>query len=213
MIRGASQRSGSWPSCAARSRAAGGSTRRSNNDLAHLAANILIVLASVWQADLISGESLKSLKSEGRGRSVKGRWANWRKNSQIRGALWRTLRYKCHLSGLHLVWQHPAGTTHTCPKCGKSAHTYSFPCPGCARRGDGSLVALCCLWLERGQGLCRRHQYRTLRRGLSQALAVTFTHPHEMIVRPWHRKVSTRSRTSAPGWRVPRRRQRPLGAA
>ena len=98
-----------------------------NNDLAHLAANILLVLASVWQADLISGESLKSLKSEGRGRSVKGRWANWRKNSQIRGALWRTLRYKCHLSGLHLVWQHPAGTTHTCPKCGKSAHTYSSP--------------------------------------------------------------------------------------
>jgi putative transposase len=98
-----------------------------NNDLAHLAANILLVLASVWQADLISGESLKSLKSEGRGRSVKGRWANWRKNSQIRGALWRTLRYKRHLSGLHLVWQHPAGTTHTCPTCGKPANTYSSP--------------------------------------------------------------------------------------
>jgi transposase len=98
-----------------------------NNDLAHLAANILLVLASIWQADLIAGESLKSLKSEGRGRGAKGRWVNWRTNSQIRGALWRTLRYKCHLRGLHLAWQHPRGTTHTCPRCGKPANTYSSP--------------------------------------------------------------------------------------
>jgi len=98
-----------------------------NNDLAHLAANILILLATVWEAELISGESLKSLKSEGRGRGAKGRWVHWRNNSQIRGALWRILRYKCHLSGLHLVWQHPRGTTHTCPHCGKPANTYASP--------------------------------------------------------------------------------------
>jgi putative transposase len=98
-----------------------------NNDLAHLAANILLVLTSVWQADLIAGESLKSLKSQSRGRGVKRRWVNWRNNTQIRGALWRTLRYKCHLAGVHLVWQYPAGTTHTCPKCGKPAHTYASP--------------------------------------------------------------------------------------
>ncbi len=98
-----------------------------NNDLAHLAANILILLATVWQAELIAGESLKSLKSEGRGRGAKGRWVHWRNNSQIRGALWRTLRYKCHLSGLHLVWQYPRGTTHTCPHCGQPASTYTSP--------------------------------------------------------------------------------------
>ena len=98
-----------------------------NNDLAHLAANMLILLAMVWQADLIAGESLKSLKSEGRGRGVKGRWVHWRNNSQIRGSLWRCLRYKCHLSGLHLSWQHASGTTHTCPHCGKPAHTYASP--------------------------------------------------------------------------------------
>jgi putative transposase len=98
-----------------------------NNDLAHLAANILLVLASVWEVELISGESLKSLKSEGRGRGAKGRWVNWRNNAQIRGALWRVLSYKCHLSGLHLVWQHPRGTTHTCPHCGQPAHTYASP--------------------------------------------------------------------------------------
>ena len=94
-----------------------------SNDLAHLSANILLVLASVWQAELISGESLKSLKSEGRGRYARGRWVRWRNNTQIRGTLWRTLRYKCFLAGLHLVWQHPKGTTHTCPRCGQPAHT------------------------------------------------------------------------------------------
>ena len=98
-----------------------------NNDLAHLAANLLLLLASVWGAELISGESLKSLKSEGRGKSARGRWVNWRNNAQIRGALWRTLRHKCHLAGLHLAWQYPGGTTHTCPRCGKPAHTYASP--------------------------------------------------------------------------------------
>jgi hypothetical protein len=98
-----------------------------NNDLAHLAANILLLLASVWQADLIAGESLKSLKSEGRGKSARGRWVRWRNNSQIRGALWHTLRYKCFLAGLHLAWQHPRGTTHTCPHCGEPARTYTSP--------------------------------------------------------------------------------------
>jgi putative transposase len=95
--------------------------------LVHLAANILILLATVWEAELISGESLKSLKSEGRGRAAKGRWVHWRTNSQIRGALWRCLRYKCHLSGLHLAWQHPRGTTHICPHCGEGAKTYASP--------------------------------------------------------------------------------------
>jgi hypothetical protein len=98
-----------------------------NNDLAHLAANMLILLASVWGADLIAGESLKSLKSEGRGRGARGRWVHWRNNAQIRGALWRILRYKCHLAGLQLAWQHASGTTHTCPKCGMPANTYASP--------------------------------------------------------------------------------------
>jgi putative transposase len=118
-----------------------------NNDLAHMAANMLILLATVWGADLIAGESLKSLKSEGRGRGVKGRWVHWRNNSQIRGALWRCLRYKCHLSGLHLVWQHASGTTHTCPHCGKSAHTYASPALDCKPLESGAwLRCLACGW-------------------------------------------------------------------
>ncbi len=118
-----------------------------NNDLAHLAANILILLATVWQADLIAGESLKSLKSEGRGRGAKGRWVRWRNNSQIRGVLWRTLRYKCRLVGLHLAWQYPRGTTHTCPKCGKPANTYTSPDRSAKVLKSGAwLRCLACGW-------------------------------------------------------------------
>jgi transposase len=98
-----------------------------NTDLAHLATNTLILLATVWQADLIAGETLKSLNAMGRGRGATGKWVRWRNNTQIRGVLWRTLRYKCHLVGLHLAWQYPQGTTHTCPRCGKPAHTYPSP--------------------------------------------------------------------------------------
>ena len=42
-------------------------------------------------------------------------------------ALWERLRYKCHVTGVHLAWQHASGTTHTCPHCGKPAHTYADP--------------------------------------------------------------------------------------
>jgi putative transposase len=117
-----------------------------NNDLAHLAANILILLATVWEADLISGESLKSLKTTGRGRGAKGRWVHWRNNSQIRGVLWHCLRYKCHLAGLHLAWQYPKGTTHSCPHCGKPANTYASPSASTVLDSGAWLRCLECGW-------------------------------------------------------------------
>ncbi|HET8852129.1 MAG TPA: transposase, partial [Ktedonobacteraceae bacterium] len=98
-----------------------------NQDLAHLAANVLLVLAAAFECELIAGESLKSMKSAGRGRGAKGRWRNWRNNSQVRGDLWRVLRYKCFLAGVRLEWQQPRHTSHTCPRCGKPANTYTSP--------------------------------------------------------------------------------------
>ncbi|HEY4386845.1 MAG TPA: zinc ribbon domain-containing protein [Ktedonobacteraceae bacterium] len=98
-----------------------------DRDLAHLAANILLLLATVQGCSLIAGESLKSLKSTGWGRDAKGRWRNWRNNVQIRGALWRVLRYKCHMIGIRLEWQQPRKTSHTCPACGEPANTYRSP--------------------------------------------------------------------------------------
>ena len=98
---------------------------RRNRELAHLASNLLILLALLADCRLICGENLSTLKSQGRGRGVRGRWRNWRNNTTVRGELWRVLRYKCHLLGMRARQVEPRGTTHTCPRCHQPAKTYA----------------------------------------------------------------------------------------
>src|SRR5262249_20684508 len=64
---------------------------RRNRELAHLAANLLILLALLADCRFICGENLATLHTEGRGRGVRGRWRNWRNNTTVRGELWRVL--------------------------------------------------------------------------------------------------------------------------
>lgn len=120
-----------------------------NNDRGHLAANILLVLATAFDCQLIAGESLTSMKSAGRGKGTKGRWRNWRNNAQIRGALWQLLRYTCFLTGIRLEWQQPRHTSHTCPRCGKAANTCASPSDR-AKINDWGAWLCCsnpnCLW-------------------------------------------------------------------
>jgi hypothetical protein len=66
---------------------------RRNRELAHLASNVLVLLALLSDCRLICGENLSTLKTEGRGRGVRGRFRNWRNNTTVRGELWRTLKY------------------------------------------------------------------------------------------------------------------------
>jgi putative transposase len=73
---------------------------------------------------LICGESLKTLKSTGRGRGVRGKWRNWRNNTTIRSEIWRILGYKSHLLGIRFRSEQPRGTSHTCPRCAQPANTY-----------------------------------------------------------------------------------------
>ena len=126
-----------------------------NRALAHLASNVLLLLARVHGCSLLSMESLKTLKSTGRGKGVRGRWRNYRNNSQIRGEIWRLLRYKCHLIGLRFHTEQPRGTSHTCPHCGLPAKTYRSPserkeavkwgrwlfCDTCSYNGDRDYCA------------------------------------------------------------------------
>jgi len=98
-----------------------------NRSLAHLAANVLLLLCTLHGCSLLCMESLKTLKSTGRGRGVRGRWRNYRNNATIRGEIWRILRYKCHLIGLRFRSERPRGTSHTCPRCGTPAQTYRSP--------------------------------------------------------------------------------------
>jgi putative transposase len=126
-----------------------------NRALAHLASNVLLVLAHVHGCSFLSMESLKTLKSTGRGKGVRGRWRNYRNNSTIRGEIWRLLRYKCHLIGLRFHTEQPRGTSHTCPQCGHPAKTYRSPserkkavkwgrwlyCEACPYHGDRDYCA------------------------------------------------------------------------
>ena len=98
-----------------------------NRELAHLGANLLILLALLHDCRLICGEDLRTLKTIGRGRGVRGRWRNWRNNSTVRGELWRVLTYKCYLLGIRLRDVPADGTTHTCPHCHQPAKTYRSP--------------------------------------------------------------------------------------
>jgi len=98
-----------------------------NRALAHLASNVLLLLCQMYGCSLLSMESLKTLKSTGRGRGVRGKWRNYRNNSTIRGEIWKLLRYKCHLIGLRFHTEQPRGTSHTCPHCGQPANTYRSP--------------------------------------------------------------------------------------
>jgi len=100
---------------------------RRNRELAHLASNLLILLALLSDCRLICGENLTTLKTEGRGRGVRGRWRNWRNQTTVRGELWRVLKYKCSLLGIRARQVEPRGTTHTCPHCGQPANTYASP--------------------------------------------------------------------------------------
>jgi len=126
-----------------------------NRALAHLASNVLVLLARVHGCSLLSMESLKTLKTTGRGKGVRGRWRNYRNNSTIRGEIWKLLRYKCHLIGLRFHTEQPRGTSHTCPHCGQPASTYRSPserkkavkwgrwmyCDACSYNGDRDYCA------------------------------------------------------------------------
>ena len=151
-----------------------------NKDLAHLAANVLLLLATASGCSIIAGESLKSLKSTGRGRGAKGKWRNWRNNAQIRGELWRCLRYKCHLAGIRLEWQQPRKTSHTCPHCGKPADTYRSP-------SDLDKVEDWGAWLQCPNPECRWNGSRDYAASLNIArLGVAFIRHAQTTGRRYH---------------------------
>ena len=79
--------------------------RRRNRELAHLASNLLILLALLYDCRLICGENLSHAQDR---LDVVGAcvadFRNWRNNSTVRGELWRVLKYKCHLLGYARAW-------------------------------------------------------------------------------------------------------------
>jgi hypothetical protein len=117
---------------------------RRTRELAHLAANLLILLALLSDCHLICGEDLRTLRTEGRGRGVRGRWRNWRNNTTVRGELWRVLSYKCLRLRIRARQVEPRSTTHTCPHCHQPARTFASPDPSDRRKALKWGPWLCC---------------------------------------------------------------------
>jgi putative transposase len=117
---------------------------RRNRELAHLASNLLILLALLSGCKLICGENLSTLKTTGRGRGVRGRFRNWRNNSTVRGEVWRMLSYKCHVAGIRTRQVEPRGTTHTCPHCHAPARTFASPSKADRKKANDWGPWLCC---------------------------------------------------------------------
>ncbi len=103
---------------------------RRNREVAHLASNLLILLALLYDCRLICGEDLRTLKKHGRGKGVRGKFGHWRVNTTVRGELWRVLKYKCYLLGIRTRREYPKDTSHTCPHCHRPANTYRSPSEG-----------------------------------------------------------------------------------
>ena len=156
-----------------------------NRELAHLASNLLILLALLYDCRLICGENLTTLKTIGRGRGVRGRFRNWRNNSQVRGELWRVLRYKCYLLGIRLRDVEARGTTHTCPRCHQPAKTYLSPDPSHREKADDWAPWLCCGNPECGWNGARDYAASLNIARLGMAYLVTYHqtkryHPYRM---------------------------------
>jgi putative transposase len=117
---------------------------RHNRELAHPASNVLIRLSVLYDCRLIYGENLTTLKTEGRGKGVRGRFRNWRNNTTVRGELWRVLKYKCHLLGIRARQVEPRGTTHTCPRCHQPAKTFASSAPADRTKAIEWGAWLCC---------------------------------------------------------------------
>ncbi len=78
---------------------------RRNRELAHLAANLLILLSLLFNCRIICGENLTTLKTVGRGRGVRGRFRNWRSpgrspciNRKGVNILWSFFRSSCNIT-------------------------------------------------------------------------------------------------------------------
>ncbi len=147
--------------------------RAIQKELSHLASNIIVIIAQLYNCSAIYVEWLKSLKSQKFGHSL-----NWLINSTVREAIYEKVAYKARLTGSELKRPvQPYGTSQYCPRCGKKGiHTKSpdhkeetksggwFLCPSCGYNADRDYVACC--------NLTRKVLYGNLK-DLSKGIAYT----------------------------------------
>lgn len=126
--------------------------RAIQKELAHLASNVIVLVAQIYGCSEIYIEWLKSLKSQKFSHEL-----NWVINTTVRQAIYDLVSYKSKLLGI--VLKRPLSPYHTskrCPRCGKiGIHTQApdrkesipsgswFFCPSCKYNADRDYVACC----------------------------------------------------------------------
>ncbi|MFQ6052495.1 MAG: zinc ribbon domain-containing protein, partial [Candidatus Hydrothermarchaeota archaeon] len=141
--------------------------------LSHMAANVIVEIARIYNCSRIYVEWLKSLKSRKFGRRL-----NWKINSQVRQKIYEKVEYKANLAGISLERPiNPGWTSQFCPKCGKRGlnvkasdrldeRTKSggwFYCKNCGYNADRDYVAC--------QNLARLALYGNKLKNMSKAFA------------------------------------------
>jgi len=91
--------------------------RAIQKQLSHLASNVIVEIAKLYNCSKIYVEWLGSLKSRKLSRTL-----NWKINSQVRHKIYEKVEYKAKLAGILLKTINPAWTSQFCPKCGKRGY-------------------------------------------------------------------------------------------
>ena len=91
--------------------------RAIQKQLSHLASNVIVEIAKLYNCSKIYVEWLGSLKSRTLSRTL-----NWKINSQVRHKIYEKVEYKAKLAGILLKTINPAWTSQFCPKCGKRGY-------------------------------------------------------------------------------------------
>jgi len=125
--------------------------RQIQKQVSHLASNVIVEIAKLYNCSKIYVENLCSLKSKKLSRRL-----NWQINSQVRCQVFEKVEYKARLAGICLERPiNPAYTSRYCPKCGcKGYHVKSsdrleeriksggwFYCKNCGYNADRDYVA------------------------------------------------------------------------
>jgi len=92
--------------------------RQIQKQLSHLAGNVIVEIARIYNCSKIHVEWLGSLRSRKFSRTL-----NWKINSQVRQQIYEKVEYKASLAGILMEKSiNPAWTSQFCPKCGKRGY-------------------------------------------------------------------------------------------
>lgn len=126
--------------------------RAINKALSHLAANVIIAIAKLYNCSEIYVENLKGLKSKKSNKDL-----NWIINTTVRQAIYSKVEYKASIEGIAFKRPvHASYTSQYCPRCGEKGHHVKSPnhneefksgswfvCNNCKYQADRDYVATC----------------------------------------------------------------------